>query len=562
MAKIPIILEPGRADGKLVTTNSIFDENKRMFQSEINDIQDTLTSDNSNKPLSAKQGKILKELLDSKVIEAGSVPIDTTPIEGNITHLVNSDGLAKEFNKHNTEIILGGVYDISSHNDNVVFESLSALLSSSNLSTLIPPLVRHGGMSIRFIQGSVPSSDNKYVQYRLISQTFTTIVDYWQDETDLKLSNTINDSDLDFTDEEGNVLVRFSDGGIKTKNFDSSEVDLKVGNGNDSEIDLEFTDEEGNVLIRASEGHIRTSKFNSKMFTGNQYTNTYYGERINLYGNTYDIEKIELNSVSTTPPRQGFDISNNLGVILQHTGICNIFNLETLQLIQSFNLASYDPVNNHANTLSFGKDVAEGSEFPLMYISIGTVGAANGFTCSVEKIVKNNDIYSSIKVQTIELDTSGFAEKGYTAPWDVPTWLIDKKRNYLWTFSAKKRTTSNYTSSFSENYYIAHQYSIPDINESTVVLTANDVLKECVFPFDVYATQGGTMLDGKIYYCFGFGGIGTEHSNVRIYDTDNNGISSAIDLIGKVPEECEDVAIFNGNLYLSTSSEYIYKLKF
>ena len=42
MAKIPIILEPGRADGKLATSGAIFDENKGMFQSEINDIQDTL----------------------------------------------------------------------------------------------------------------------------------------------------------------------------------------------------------------------------------------------------------------------------------------------------------------------------------------------------------------------------------------------------------------------------------------------------------------------------------------------------------------------------------------
>ena len=105
MAKIPIILEPGRADGKLATSGAIFDENKGMFQSEINDIQDTLNSDNPNKPLSAKQGKVLKELLNSKVIEAGSVPIDTEPTEGNITHIVNSDGLAKEFNKCNTTII-------------------------------------------------------------------------------------------------------------------------------------------------------------------------------------------------------------------------------------------------------------------------------------------------------------------------------------------------------------------------------------------------------------------------------------------------------------------------
>ena len=179
MAKIPTILEAGRADGKLVTSDAIFDKNKEMFQSELNDIQDTLTSDNSNKPLSAKQGKILKNLFDSKVIEAGSVPIDTEPIEGNITHLVNSDGLAKEFNKYNTEIILGGVYDVSAHNNSAIFESLSILLSSSNLSTLIPTSVRHGGMSIRFIQGTEQSSDNKYVQYRLTTNEWSTNTENW-----------------------------------------------------------------------------------------------------------------------------------------------------------------------------------------------------------------------------------------------------------------------------------------------------------------------------------------------------------------------------------------------
>ena len=175
MAKIPTILEPGRADGKLATSGAIFDENKGMFQSEINDIQDTLNSDNPNKPLSANQGKILKELLDNKVIEIGAVPIDTEPIEGNITHIVNSDGLAKKFNKYNTEIISGGVYDVSTHNNGAVFESLSALLSSSNLDTLIPVSVRYGGMSIKFIQ----SSDNKYVQYRLMTNEWSTNIENW-----------------------------------------------------------------------------------------------------------------------------------------------------------------------------------------------------------------------------------------------------------------------------------------------------------------------------------------------------------------------------------------------
>lgn len=95
MAKIPTILEAGRADGKLITSDSIFDKNKGIFQSELNDIQDTLNSDNPNKPLSANQGKKLKELLDTKVIEIGAVPIDNEPTEGNTTNIVNSDGIYK-----------------------------------------------------------------------------------------------------------------------------------------------------------------------------------------------------------------------------------------------------------------------------------------------------------------------------------------------------------------------------------------------------------------------------------------------------------------------------------
>lgn len=180
MAKIPIILESGRADGKLVTSNAIFDENKGMFQSDINDIQDTLNSDNPNKPLSANQGKILKKILDTKVIEVGAVPIDAEPTEGNITHVVNSDGLAKKFNKCNTEITQRGIYDVSAHNNGAVFESLSDLLNNANLNTLIPISVRYGGMSIRFIQETVSNSDNKYVQYRLMSTTWSTTVADWQ----------------------------------------------------------------------------------------------------------------------------------------------------------------------------------------------------------------------------------------------------------------------------------------------------------------------------------------------------------------------------------------------
>lgn len=72
------------------------------------------------------------------------------------------------------------VFDVSVYNNGSVFESLKAILSSSNLNTLIPTSARRGGMAIRFIQGSEQSSDNKYVQFRCMAQNFTTDVTQWQ----------------------------------------------------------------------------------------------------------------------------------------------------------------------------------------------------------------------------------------------------------------------------------------------------------------------------------------------------------------------------------------------
>ena len=75
-----------------------------------------------------------------------------------------------------TYYIESDIYDVTANNNGAVFESLQSLLSSDNLSTLIPTEVRYGGMNIRFVQ----SSDNTYVQYRLITTSFSTTESDWQ----------------------------------------------------------------------------------------------------------------------------------------------------------------------------------------------------------------------------------------------------------------------------------------------------------------------------------------------------------------------------------------------
>ena len=106
-----------------------------------------------------------------KVIEDGSIQYPAT-----ITDAVKNPNNGKTVTQELTELASQVIYDVSANNDGATFASLSVLLSSENLSTLIPTAVRCGGMNIRFVQ----SSDNKYVQYRLMSDTFNTTPANWQ----------------------------------------------------------------------------------------------------------------------------------------------------------------------------------------------------------------------------------------------------------------------------------------------------------------------------------------------------------------------------------------------
>ena len=122
------------------------------------------------------------------------------------------------------------IYDVSARNDGAVFESLQALLSSSNLSTLIPTSVRCGGMSIRFIQ-----SDNKYVQYRLMTTSFSTAPSDWQGVDNEPTAGSMN------LVKSGGVAEKLSELGEKINGFSQKEVD---------EEGLYLCNEKGEVLLR------------------------------------------------------------------------------------------------------------------------------------------------------------------------------------------------------------------------------------------------------------------------------------------------------------------------
>ena len=94
-------------------------------------------------------------------------------------------------------------------------------------------------------------------------------------DIDYVTSNNDSDSDLSFSDGNGNIALEIRNGGhIKTNKFDSEaligdDIDELVRTSNDSDSDLSFSDGNGNVALEIRNGgHIKTNKFDSEALIG------------------------------------------------------------------------------------------------------------------------------------------------------------------------------------------------------------------------------------------------------------------------------------------------------
>ena len=166
------------------------------------------------------------------------------------------------------------IYDVTANNNGMTFASLSALLSSENLSTLIPVSVRCGGMNIRFIQ----TSDNKYVQYRLTASIWSTDIHDWTSEESY-LINKIMQKVNEAIDEHTPIEIH----GDVTNAPD--EEDLTSVNVGDTDV-LKFKDKTYNPLIYSGMGRIILRK---NIVSGvNTLTQTMINKSNTIYVIQYD----------------------------------------------------------------------------------------------------------------------------------------------------------------------------------------------------------------------------------------------------------------------------------
>lgn len=177
VSESPIIGVPPTNDKNVVNPGWTLFAGTLDAQDVVNQIKEQEAK--SIQAVAAREAEILAKS------DAAEVSFDNT---GTSLSRTNVQDALEETDGKISELELEVIYDVTANNDGATFPSLSALLSSKNLSTLIPTSVRHGGMSIRFVQ----SSDNKYVQYRLMNQNWSNVVTDWQGVDDEPIARSNN----------------------------------------------------------------------------------------------------------------------------------------------------------------------------------------------------------------------------------------------------------------------------------------------------------------------------------------------------------------------------------
>jgi hypothetical protein len=179
--------------------------------------------------LEVPQGiNILKNNGSTWLLDSFSI-IDDAPTQG-------SDNLVKSGGVLNSIIQNGPAFDLSAYNAQggvlATYADLSAALTALNA---LPADFKKGGMSIKFVL----SSDNKYVQYRLMSNSFSTTADDWQVYANEKAlvkkdsANTVISDETEalfITDAAGNIICRIDNNGVNSSHFiahlDGNQYDL------------------------------------------------------------------------------------------------------------------------------------------------------------------------------------------------------------------------------------------------------------------------------------------------------------------------------------------------
>lgn len=217
----------------------------------------------------------------------------------------------------------------------------------------------------------------------------------------------------------------------------------------------------------------------------------------------------------------------------------------------------------HGNVLSFGKDIAPGSNFPYLYYSCENNSKPQILVMKITSSNADSNQWTGEVVQTIYLPecNGGNSQNGST---DISTTFkhyyqngcIDTENNCIWVSGYTMESFINNIGAYDNNKLIYRKYELPSVSEKKVYFSYNNVLDSFILPFKK-GTQGMVIRNNKLYQCFGY-------DNKDVYDE----FLDCIDLSTKqifhsyqfpktqlagLGEELESPYIYKNNLYLSAT---------
>lgn len=261
--------------------------------------------------------------------------------------------------------------------------------------------------------------------------------------------------------------------------------------------------------------------------------------------------------------QQGMALWGDLLLAFEHGGHCTVYDRSKGELRHAgeFDVESSSR-GNHCNQANFGVERLPGAEMPVIYLSVAQPKSPLDMRCHVESITRKGRKWSSGLVQTLELDTAGWARRELNTIFGAPSWLIDRERGDMWVFSGRVRTVPAAMPTFAHNKLVATRFRIPSLSEGKYVrLGADDVLEQVVLDMDAYATQSGCIHDGKLFYSFGFGDkYPVTTSKIRVYDLDRRCVAARVDLDSLIREECEALMVDGHRMLVNTNSPRIYSV--
>lgn len=217
----------------------------------------------------------------------------------------------------------------------------------------------------------------------------------------------------------------------------------------------------------------------------------------------------------------------------------------------------------HGNVLSFGKDIAPGSNFPYLYYSCENNSNPQILVIKITSSNADSNQWTGELVQTIYLPESngGNSQNGST---DISTTFkhyyqngcIDAENNCIWVSGYTMESFNSNVGAYDNNKLIYKKYELPSVSEKKVYFSYNNVLDSFILPFKK-GTQGMVIRNNKLYQCFGYDLEDTYDEFLDGIDLSTKQILHSYQfpktqLVG-LGEELESPYIYKDNLYLSAT---------